>query len=50
MKFAAALAVLAAAATVSANAHADTNAYRLARGMTPKAPSKRASPVSRMSP
>ena len=41
MKFAAALALVAAATVVSA----ETNAQRLARGLPPNAPARRASPV-----
>ncbi|KAG8216110.1 hydrophobin [Butyriboletus roseoflavus] len=41
MKFAAALALVAAATVVSA----ETNAQRMARGLPPNAPAKRASPV-----
>jgi hypothetical protein len=47
MKFTTAIAVLATAATVSALSIADTNANRLARGLPPKAPAKRATPVTR---
>ena len=46
MKFTTAIAVLAAAATVSATSITNTNAYRLARGLPPKPPAKRATPVS----
>lgn len=50
MKFTSAVAVLAAVATVAAStSHSETNADRLARGLTPKAPRayQRATPVSR---
>jgi len=47
MKFAVALAVLATAATVVGASVPDTNAYRLARGLPPKAPVKRATPALR---
>lgn len=44
MKFTIIFTALATVATVSA-ANIDTNAYRMARGLPPKAPVKRASPV-----
>ena len=47
MKFTAVVAILAAAASVSAKAMFETNASRLARGLPPKAPLRRSTPVSR---
>lgn len=47
MKFAIAFAVIATVATIGASAF-ETNAYRLSRGLPPKAPVKRATPASRM--
>lgn len=46
MKFATLITAFAAVATVSA-AVVDTNANRMARGLPPKAPAKRATGVSR---
>jgi len=46
MKFAIAFAVIATVATIGASAF-ETNAYRLSRGLPPKAPVKRATPASR---
>ena len=49
MKFATALAFALTAATVSASSLFNTNANRLARGLPPNAPFKRATPASRAS-